>query len=564
MDKATNPIGTFLKNRKLCPICNLHRLAAAVGVHADKDAPPYENGAAKTPPMGWASWNLFGRNVTEQDILNTAEAMNHLHLGDLGYTYVNIDDCWMASERDENGRLQADRSTFPSGIAALVKKINALGFRCGIYSSNGTHTCEDLPASLGHEKTDAETFAEWGIEYFKYDFCHNKALPTSAPEIRGISIDLPDGTVLARSVKEATLCGTAELLTDAALSGDGVYATGLDSGCGALVFDDLPIEEAGVYTVNIRLRRWGYFEKYARLTVNGGQVFPFFVSKSRGKGNDGRTQLRIPLQKGVNSLRIENPIGSRMDSAAHQYRAMGQALKEAAEARAKKTGEPVRPICFSICEWGLLAPWRWGKTAGNLWRTTADIKPDWKSILRNYEINVLLAKYADAGHFNDPDMLEVGNGQLTAAENRAHFSLWCMMAAPLILGNDVTKLIKPDGAPDLANPVLKTVTNKNAIAIDQDPLCIQCRRIKAGRVDVLVKPLKNRELAVCLFNKGAKRADGSFDIGKLCELPDVELPKAERYTVYDVWENTTFVTRGEIKENVDGHDVRLYRIKATA
>ena len=154
----------------------------------------YSNGTALTPPMGWSSWNTFRNRIDEKLILETAEAMKASGLADAGYQYVNLDDCWQSSMRDENGRLQGDFANFPSGIPALVKSINELGLKLGIYSSNGSLTCEDLPASLGNEAIDADTFAEWGVEYFKYDFCHNVPIPMRAPYIEYICVSNADGS----------------------------------------------------------------------------------------------------------------------------------------------------------------------------------------------------------------------------------------------------------------------------------------------------------------------------------------------------------------------------------
>lgn len=101
---------------------------------------------------------------------------------------MNLDDCWHSSVRDKDGRLQGDLKSFSSGIKSLVHQLNEKGFKAGIYSSNGTLTCEDLPASLGNERIDAETFADWGIEYFKYDYCHHKLISSLAPNIDKIII----------------------------------------------------------------------------------------------------------------------------------------------------------------------------------------------------------------------------------------------------------------------------------------------------------------------------------------------------------------------------------------
>ena len=524
-------------------------------------------GAAPVPPMGWASWNTFGRGVTEKIVLETAEAMQRLGLPEAGYKYLNVDDCWMSSMRGADGRLQADPLAFPSGIPALVKAVNARGLKMGIYSSNGTFTCEDLPASLYHERTDAETFAEWGIEYFKYDFCHNEPIPSRAPELRAIGLAKEgEEEFLHVKAENAQLRGTCETLTDENLSGDGHYVTGLDAGNGSLVFYGLEAPEDGEYLLTLYLRKSGNYPKYAEVYLNGAPGIPLRFPPTRGKAHDGRLQLKVTLEKGQNNMMIKNPIGSRMDSAARQYRDMGKELMRATKLQAQKEGREEKPICFSICEWGLNRPYRWGRTAGNLWRTTPDIRPTWASILALYERNVRLWQYADPGHYNDPDMLEVGNGDLTENENRAHFTLWCMMAAPLILGNDLRRLLDEDGKPKTDDPVYRIITDRDAIAIDQDPLCLPCRRIsKPGTVDVLVKPLSGNEAAVCVFNKGKKPATGRFDIREIAGLGFAGLPKADKYKVVNVWDKTAFVSGGgEIKERVDGRDVLLYRISAIA
>ncbi|MBQ7638390.1 MAG: alpha-galactosidase [Clostridia bacterium] len=558
-------VGNFLKKNKLCPVCAVKKMINGVKVNS-VPGEEFDNGASPVPPMGWASWNLFGRNINERIILETADAMKALHLSELGYRYLNVDDCWMSSVRDENGRLQGDLSTFPSGMKALVKNVNERGFKLGLYTSNGTFTCEDMPSSLYHEKTDAETFAEWGVEYFKYDFCHNEPIPTAAPEIKSVSFAKPgEEDILTRTCDTAELRGNAVILEDQRLSGDGRFISGLDAAGGKAVFYGVKVPESGEYTMTLSIRKFGNRKKYAEIIVNGDKTYPVDVPPTKSPSKDGRVQLTVYLEKGYNNLLIHNPVGSRMDSAARQYRNMGLLLKKAAEKQAAKEGGEIKPICYSICEWGLNRPWIWGKNAGNLWRTTPDIKPVWASITAIYERNVRLYKYASPGHFNDPDMLEVGNGRLTDDENRAHFTLWCMMAAPLILGNDLRKFILPDGKIDVMNETLKTITNRRAIAIDQDPLAVQCRRVKTnGLVDVLVKPLQNRELAVCIFNKGPKAMNGEFSIKELIKEDFVSLPDTPRYTVTDVWENTTFVSQDRISACVDPHSVILYTIKSTS
>ena len=558
-----NTVNTFLRKNNLCPVCHLKKAMAATRVNVN-GADRFDNSVALTPPMGWASWNLFRNNINEDIIKEIAAAMKAAHLDELGYQYVNVDDCWMSSERDENGRLQGDLATFPSGIKALVEAVNSYGLKMGIYTSNGTLTCEDLPSSLYHERIDAETFAEWGVEYFKYDFCHNIPIPSQAPEIEKILIAKKgEKEFLTITADMADLRGDAVILEDEKLSLTGKYISGLSGGLGSAIFYDIEIPEDGEYTLTLGIRKTVRKDKYLELTVNGTDTYSFYVPGTKGPSREGRHQTTVTLKKGKNSFLFRNPIGSRMDSAAKQYQNMGKELMRATKKVAEQTGKPEKPICFSICEWGLNRPWKWGATAGNLWRTTPDIRPEWLSIIGIYEATVRLYEYACPGNWNDPDMLEVGNGKLTEDENKAHFSLWCMLAAPLILGNDIRTFIKEDGSVDVNNKVLKIISNKKAIAINQDRLGIQCRRIKTnGLTDILVKPLTNREVAVCLLNKSGSKKNISFNINDLHNLTYVQLPEADRYTVHDIWENTTFVSGNEISANLNSHSVKLYKIQA--
>lgn len=550
-----------MKKANICPKCLAKNLLANFRV-SDVGEDAYNNGVALTPPMGWASWNKFRHHISENIIYDIAVAMKNSGLADAGYQFVNIDDCWQSSMRDDEGRMQSDFTNFPSGIPALCKKVNDLGLKLGIYSSNGSLTCEDLPASLGHERIDAETFARWGIEYFKYDFCHNTPISSLAPEIENIRIEIP-GEVPERVylAEQAQLTGNAKLYDDKKLA-SGKYVGGLCFGNGKMIFTDVIAEKEGEYALTIGIRKAVFAKKYAEVVVNEKDVYPIHAGATMAPSAEGRLQTRIYLREGKNSIMIHNPIASRMDSAAKQYTNMGKELKRATALVAAETGLPEKPITYSICEWGMNMPWKWGRTAGNLWRTTHDIQPTWFSICMIYEFNVRLWKYAAPGSWNDPDMLEVGNGNLTDDENRAHFSLWCMMAAPLILGNDLRTFLKDDDTADTENKTLKIVTNKAAIAINQDKRGLQCRRIKTGTVDILVKPLENKELAVCVFNKTNKPIEKEIDIEDIAELNWVDLPEALQYEVYDIWNDKTFTTKEDIETTVPGHGVSLFRIKA--
>ena len=157
-------------------------------------------------------------------------------------------------------------------------------------------------------------------------------------------------------------------------------------------------------------------------------------------------------------------------------------------------------------------------------------------------------------------MLEVGNGNLTIDENKAHFSLWCMMAAPLILGNDVRKFIREDGTVDRDNKIYSILTNKQMIAIDQDPLGVQCKRIKFGMVDILIKPLADNRVALCIFNKSSKKKNVLFNIDELTNNSYVNLAKKDNYNVYDVWEDKHIEQIKTIQAECEKHGVKVYVI----
>jgi alpha-galactosidase len=192
-----------------------------------------------------------------------------------------------------------------------------------------------------------------------------------------------------------------------------------------------------------------------------------------------------------------------------------------------------------------------------------DIKPNYPSLLYCYEINVRLYKNAVPGGWNDPDMLEVGVGSLTMEENKSHFTLWCMMAAPLILGNDVRKFLKEDGTVDTDNKVLEILTNKNLIAIDQDKLGKQAKRIFTDGVsDILVKPLENGEIALCFFNKGNTQREMSITFNKLHNDIYVNLPIVDEYVAKDLWTNEETTVKEKISASVVPHGVMVYKIKS--
>ena len=131
-----------------------------------------------TPPMGWNSWNTFGENINEKLIMETADKMVEQGLLDCGYEYLVIDDCWSLRKRDEEGRLIADPEKFPHGMKAVADYVHSKGLKFGMYSCAGNLTCAGYPGSFEHEFIDADTFASWGVDFLKYDYCyHSNIIP---------------------------------------------------------------------------------------------------------------------------------------------------------------------------------------------------------------------------------------------------------------------------------------------------------------------------------------------------------------------------------------------------
>jgi hypothetical protein len=285
--------------------------------------------------------------------MQMADAMVSSGMSKVGYQYINIDDCWLASTRSPQGLLQPDPSRFPSGIKRLADYIHSKGLKFGIYEDVGTRTCGGYPGSQGNESVDARTFAAWGVDYLKLDGCY-------------------------------------------------------------FPVDDMKEK----------------YTEWSRLLVTSGRPIVFSCS--------------WPTYAYVEKKNI--------------------------------SFEYVASIC-------------------NLWREYNDIRDEWASItsILDYQETKKLAPYAGPGNWNDPDMLEVGNGGMTFDEYKSHFSLWAMLAAPLIAGNDLR---------NMSQETLTILLNKEVIDIDQDKLGKQGIRIsKQGGKEIWVRELANRRSrAVVLFN----------------------------------------------------------------
>jgi alpha-galactosidase len=213
----------------------------------------------------------------------------------------------------------------------------------------------------------------------------------------------------------------------------------------------------------------------------------------------------------------------------------------------KATG---RPIVLSLCQYGWDAPWEWAPAlGGNLWRTTGDISPEWDRIYTLVSQQEGLQKYAGPGHWNDPDMLEVGNGKLTLAENRSHFSLWAILAAPLLAGNDL---------PNMKPEIKAILTNKDVIAINQDKLGKQGSRIYTeGEVEVWTRPLAGGDLAIAVLAAGPSRyASHPFylDLARLGLHGSI--------TGKDLWTGKTVTLTSKTPIELEEHGILLLRVKS--
>ncbi|EGG17902.1 hypothetical protein DFA_08903 [Cavenderia fasciculata] len=361
-----------------------------------------DNGLGLVPQMGWNSWNHFHCDINETVIMESALAMVTSGLKDAGYRYVNIDDCW-AVGRDDNGVIQADPIAFPNGIKYIADYVHSLGLLIGIYTDAGILTCQKRPGSYGYEQIDAQTYASWGIDYLKMDWCNTY---------------------------------------------------------------------------------------------------------------------------------LENP--------QERYTIMSKALNA--------TG---RPIFFSLCNWGISEPWMWAMDIGNSWRTTGDIADTWTSMTVILDLQVPITSFSGVGGWNDPDMLEVGNGGMTTTEYISHFSLWSLLSAPLIAGNDIRSI---------DNTTFSILTAMEVIAVNQDTLGRQGSLIKSinGKdQQIWAKPLADGSKAVILLNRNDNEsATIQLQWGDIWESPSTSLIVRDLWAQQDI---DTF-TGSYTATNIPPHGCVMLRV----
>jgi len=373
---------------------------------------------ALTPPMGWNSWNVWGLTVDQEKVLASAKVYKEKGLMNHGWTFINIDDGWEIvgssndPKRDANGNILCN-SKFPS-MKALGDSIHALGLKFGIYSSPGPLTCGGYTATYQHELQDAKSYASWGIDYLKYDWCS--------------------------------------------------------------------------------------YDKIAIDTSHAERMKP--------------------------------------------YQVMRQALDKID-----------RDIVYSLCQYGMSNVWEWGESVGgNLWRTTGDINDSWQSLSEIGFNQVVNAKYAGPGHWNDPDMLVVGwvgwgpslhPTKLTPDEQYTHISLWSLLSAPLLIGCDLTRLDEF---------TLNLLTNDEVLALDQDPLGKQATpKIKKGTIQVWVKDLEDGNKAMGIFNLGDESQKFSLALS--------EVGVSSKVKVRDLWRQKNLVeVKDKFEADVPSHGVVLIKV----
>lgn len=503
---------------------------------------------APTPPMGWNSWNTFMHNPNEKVIKETADAMVEKGLLDAGYEYLVLDDGYIESKRDEDGNLVPHKTKFPNGFNGISDYIHGLGLKFGMYNSAGTGTCMGLPGSFGREEKDAKQFVDWGIDYFKYDFCNNPLVGTNvsyAPDIDKI-------TISNDSFNKEIEAESGELVGKANVSNGLVGWIGNNEG--ELILTVEAPEEAE-YTLSIKYVG-ADDDRKAQIDINGvrSEIYTFLRTNGWGVSDAKEKEILVNLKSGVNKIRIYNEGNNEeynRQMAYKSYKAMSDELLKYD-----------RDVVFSICEWGSNSPWLWANDLGNLWRTTYDItstagKASWSEIMKIYDENVVLAEYAGPNGWNDPDMLVVGLEGINYEENKAHFSLWAMMAAPLMLGNDIR---------NISDEVLNIITNKEVIALNQDILGKQAVRIHDdGELEVLAKPLENGDVGLLLFNRSEENKPINTNINKIVEgieiVNEEDFNNANSYNLRELWDNTEETITNEISsENIPSHGVKVYRV----
>lgn len=489
----------------------------------------FEKKKERLPAMGWNSWNAFGSGNTEELTRAMVAKIKELGLDKLGYRYIVLDDGCYKPER-VGGRLQADEVKFPSGFRALADHVHSQGLKFGMYNDIGTKLCSGAEVGIyGYEKADCEDYINWDIDFIKVDNCYymwdnatfadpSNAKYSYAPNIKGITID---GRKMG-AVKEGKITGTKAEVKCNIVTNLGTYD--------GTAPDHTPV---GVRSSELHFEVDSDAEKDADLLV------AYATGEDEGVGQwlqvavgdeiffddmlpvtpDSETftdsaPIKVHLKAGKNTIRIMNH--RRQENTLHSYTEIKKELIAAG-------GD--KDIVFSICEWGKTQPQDWGHKVGDSWRILNDItfqvgadgnngNAAWESdyttsITSQYNKCVIMDEFASPLRgWNDPDMLVIGMDRLNFEMNKSHMAMWCMMNAPLMLGMDLRRVKEGDD-------IHKIIANEDLIALDQDALGVQAKRIFTtyecdapdktyirdnDRIDVLAKPLSDGSIALAFFN----------------------------------------------------------------
>jgi alpha-galactosidase len=449
----------------------LRSIVVALSLAVAGCAAPPDAGAPQqlTPPMGWNSWNS-GIPLTEDTVKATVDAMVSSGMRDAGYRYVNLDAGWAAPTRGSDGKLRADPKTFPHGIATLARYVHDRGMLLGLYASPYDEICGQDPriASAGHEDTDARTFAAWGVDYLKYDWCHSDA-------------DHANQVKLFAAMRNALRATGRRIFYSINPNSSSNHHAGTD-------YD------------------WSGIADMARNTTDLVPVWrntlpPLDSSDAFLTGS----YLGVP-----DEFRASSPVVSR--------------------SHAGYFNDPDMMVV--------------GLTWSDFFLNHLDlsrliVSGDHLTPERLQKLRVKLA-------LSNAEVSWRANAQpsLTEPEQRSHFSLWAMLAAPLLAGNDVRTM---------SAQTLAILTNRDVIAVDQDQLAVQGAPSPRD-TRVLVKPLSDGAVAVALFNAGDRPADIAASASA------AGLQNAPCYTVRDLWTHTEMTTAGDITRTVAPHDVAMLRI----
>ena len=500
------------------------------------------------PPMGWNSWNAFGTGNTEALTRAMCDDLLRLGLDKLGYRIVVLDDgCYLPERVD--GKLTSNPETFPSGFMAMSDYVHERGLLYGMYNDIGSNLCSGAyVGTCGHEAVDAQSYADWKIDFIKVDNCYylwdnatfsdgKNAKYVYAPNIQSVCVK-GDGFEKCFKAVDGTLTGLRAskqngCVTDlGTFDGTGPAASPVGDRSGELTFD-VTVPSTGRYTLTVSYataKQEGQ-GSWLQVAVGYGEnavQYDGFVPETPGNTVFRTVDIEVNLAAGQNVLRLMNH--RRQENTLCSYATLLEELNRTM---------PGHDIIYSICEWGKTHPQNWGYKVGDSWRILNDITfrvgsdgdPGWgawkddytPSVTTQYNKAVIMDGFAglDKG-WNDPDMLMVGMNVLTETMCRTHMTMWCMMNAPLMLGLDLRRVQKGDW-------IYNIIADQELIALNQDPLGVQAKRVYSSilaegepadttyltdinRVDILAKPLADGSIAVSFINVSEETKDAGYTV----------------------------------------------------